>query len=153
MFALTAMCGDLLSAKAQTQSTAQPAKVREVEFIYHTAITGMNPKAHSVEAWIPLPREDQFQQVSGVRLDSPAQVEVINQPTGDNRIAHLSSAVPPSGSILLTLRFKVRRVEESADLAAAQTKIPEPTGGTFAGYLGPDRLVPIDGQIKVVSAK
>jgi transglutaminase-like putative cysteine protease len=153
MFALTVMDGDLLSAKSQTQSTVQPAKVREVEFIYHTDLTGMNPKAHSVEAWIPLPRDDQFQQVSGVKFDSPAQVEVINQPAGGNRIAHLSAAVPPSGAIPVTVRFKVRRVEESADLAEAQARIPEPTGGVFAGYLGPDRLVPIDGQIKVVSAK
>jgi len=153
MFALMVMDGDLLSAKAQTQSTVQPAKVREVEFIYHTDLTGMNPKAHSVEAWIPLPRDDQFQQVSGIKFDSPAQVEVINQPSGGNRIAHLSAAVPPSGAIPVTVRFKVRRVEESADLAEAQAKIPEPTGGMFAGYLGPDRLVPIDGQIKVVSAK
>jgi len=153
MFVLTVVDGGLLSAKAQTQSTIQPAQLREVEFTYQTDLIGMNPKAHSVEAWIPLPREDQFQQVSGVKVDSPAQVEVINQPTSGNRIAHLSGAVPPSGSIPVTIRFKVRRVEESADLAQAQAKIPEPTGGAFAGYLGPDRLVPIDGQIKVVSAK
>ena len=35
----------------------------------------------------------------------------------------------------------------------ARANIPEPTGGTFASYLGPDRLVPIDGEIKLVSAK
>jgi hypothetical protein len=47
----------------------------------------------------------------------------------------------------------VRRVEESADLEKAQANIPEPTGAEFAAYLGPDRLVPIDGKIKLVSAK
>ena len=47
----------------------------------------------------------------------------------------------------------MRRIEESADLAKAQANIPEPTGGSFDSYLGPDRLVPIDGQIKLVSAK
>jgi hypothetical protein len=153
MFVLTVVGGDLLSAQARTQSAVEPAKVREVEFIYHTDLTGMNPNAHSVEAWIPLPREDRFQQVSGVKLDSPAHVEVVNQPNSGNRIAHLSATVPPSGSIPVTIRFKVRRVEESADLAKAQANIPEPTGGGFASYLGPDRLVPIDGQIRVVSAK
>src|SRR6516165_6375 len=153
IFVLTLVDGGLLSAKAQTPSAVQPARVREVDFIYHTDLTGMNPKAHRVEAWIPLPREDRFQQVSGVKLDSPAHVEVVDQPTSGNRLAHLSASVPPSGSIPVTIRFKVRRVEESADLAQAQATIPEPTGGAFASYLGPDRLVPIDGQIKVVSAK
>jgi transglutaminase-like putative cysteine protease len=153
IFVLTVVEVDLLRAKAQTRSVVEPAKVREVDFIYHTDLTRMNPKAHRIEAWIPLPREDQFQQVSQVRFDSPAHVEVINQPTGGNRVAHLSAPVPPSGSIPVTIRFRVRRVEESADLAEARANIPEPTGGTFASYLGPDRLVPIDGQIKAVSAK
>ncbi|MBV8136284.1 MAG: hypothetical protein JO121_11735, partial [Deltaproteobacteria bacterium] len=153
IFLLTVADGGFLSARAQTPSAVQPAKVREVDFSYHTDLTGLSPKAHSVEAWIPLPRQDRFQQVSGVKIDSPAHVEVVDQPTSGNRLAHLSATVPPSGSIPVTIRFKVRRVEESADLAQAQANIPEPTGGEFASYLGPDRLVPIDGQIKVVSAK
>jgi len=150
---VTLVYGDLLSARAQTRSALQPTMIREVEFIYHTDLTGINPKAHGVEGWIPLPRVDRFQQVSRVTLNSPAHVEVVNQPTGGNLVVHLSAGVPPSGSIPLTIRFRVRRVEESADLERAQANIPEPTGGPFANYLGPDRLVPIDGPIKLVSAK
>ncbi len=152
-FVLTLVNVDLLSAKAQTQSAPQPAKVREVDFTYHTELTGIDPKAQRVEAWIPLPREDRFQQVSGLSIDSPAHVEVVKQPSGGNRVAHLSATAPPSGSIPVTIRFKVRRVEEAADMEKAQANIPEPTDGPFASYLGPDRLVPIDGQIKQVSAK
>jgi len=152
-FALTLVNVDFLSAQGQTQSGAERAKVREVDFTYHTELTGINPQAHRVEAWIPLPREDRFQQVSGLKLDSPVRVELVNQPTGGNRVAHLSSEAPPSGSIPVTIRFNVRRVEESADMGKAQAKTPEPTGGAFTSYLGPDRLVPIDGQIKLASAK
>ena len=142
-----------LRAKAQTQSEPQPAKMRDVDFTYHTEITGINPNAHRVEAWIPLPREDRYQQVSWVRLYSPVHVEVVNQPTGGNRVAHLSAPAPASGSIPVTIRFKVRRIQESADIEKAQADIPEPAGGAFASYLSPDRLVPIDGQIKLVSSK
>jgi hypothetical protein len=151
--ALTLVNVELLSAKVQTQSAPQPARVREVDFTYHTELTGINPKAHRVEAWIPLPREDRFQQVSGLRLDSPAHAEMVDQPNGGNRVAHLSANAPPSGSIPVTIGFHVRRVEESADLEKAQANIPEPTGAEFAAYLGPNRLVPIDGKIKLVSAK
>ena len=76
-FALMLVNVDLLSAGAQTQSAPPPAKVREVDFTYHTEITGIDPKVHRVEAWIPLPREDRFQQVNDLRIDSPAQVEVV----------------------------------------------------------------------------
>jgi hypothetical protein len=128
-FALTLVNVDLFRAKAESQSAPQPAKVREVDFTYHTEFTGISPKAHRVEAWIPLPREDRFQQVSGLRLNSPAHVEVVNQPTGGNRVAHLFAKVPPSGSIPVTIRFNVRRIEESADMEKARANIPEPTGG------------------------
>jgi hypothetical protein len=37
--ALTLVNVELLSAKAQTQSAPQPAKVREVDFTYHTELT------------------------------------------------------------------------------------------------------------------
>jgi transglutaminase-like putative cysteine protease len=153
VFALILVNVDFLSAKAQTQSEPQPAKAREVDFTYHTEITGIDPNAHRVEAWIPLPREDRFQQVSEVRLDSPVHIELVTQPTGGNRVAHLSATPPPSGSIPVTISFRVRRVEESADIEKAQAKVPEPTDGAFGSYLGPDRLVPIDGEIKLVSAK
>jgi transglutaminase-like putative cysteine protease len=143
---------DLLTAKAETHSESQPSKVREVDFTYHTDLTGIDPKAHHVEAWIPLPREDRFQSVSEIRLDSPAHVEVVSQPAGGNRVAHLyATTIPPSGSIPVTIRFKVRRVEESAEMEKAQANLPP--DAAFAEYLGPDRLVPIDGQIKLVSAK
>src|SRR5258708_6110893 len=127
-FALTIVNVDLLSANAQTRSVPQPAKVREVDFTYLTELTGIDPKAHRVEAWIPLPREDRFQQVSGLSINSPAQVEVVSQPTGGNRVAHLSATVPPPGSIPVTIRFKVRRVEESRGLEQAPASIPDPTG-------------------------
>ena len=46
-FALTLVNVDLFNARAQTQSAPQPAKVREVDFTYHTEITGIDPKAPS----------------------------------------------------------------------------------------------------------
>jgi hypothetical protein len=35
----------------------------------------------------------------------------------------------------------------------SNSPIPRFVGGAFASYLGPDRLVPIDGQITLVGAK
>src|ERR1700692_2219437 len=97
--ALTLVNVDLFSARAQTQPPPQPAKVREVDFTYHTEITGIDPKVHRVEACIPLPRANRVQQLSELRIYSPAQVEVVNQPTGGNCVVHLVAKVPPSGSI------------------------------------------------------
>jgi hypothetical protein len=93
--ALALLNVDLVGAQTQTQSTSQPAKVREVDFIYHPEITEISPNARRVEAWILLPR-NRFQQLSRLTVGSPAYVEVIEQPIGGNRVAHLSAAAPAS---------------------------------------------------------
>jgi transglutaminase-like putative cysteine protease len=142
---------ETLSLGAGAEST--PSKVREVEFTYHTDIGGIDPKANKIEAWIPLPRDDRFQKVGELVIDSPVHAEVIEQPTGGNRVAHLSAKGPLPASIPVTIRFKVRRIEEAADQALAQRRLPEPRDGKFASYLRPDRLVPIDGEIIQVSAR
>jgi transglutaminase-like putative cysteine protease len=141
------------SAAGRAESSAPPRQARTVEFTYHTDLTGIDPKAHEVEAWIPLPRQGSFQTVSDLAIDGPAHTEVIDQPAGGNRVAHFSVSGPLPAAIPVTIRFKVLRVEESSDLVKAQRNLPEPRAGKFAGFLGPDRLVPIDGQITKVSAK
>ncbi len=143
----------LLRAIAEAESAGAPSTERKVTFVYHTEITVNNQKANHVEAWIPLPRQDRFQRVSAVAIDSPVRVDVIDQPTGGNRVAHLSVNAPVPHSIPVAIRFNVRRVEERADLAEAKRALPEPRGGTFAADLGADRLIPIDGEIAQVSAR
>ncbi len=39
------------------------------------------------------------------------------------------------------------------NLERAQRNIPEPSGGKFAEFLGPDKLVPLNGRIAQVSDK
>jgi transglutaminase-like putative cysteine protease len=143
-------CG---AVNAASQAPTPPDKVRVVEFTYHTDLTGIDPRAHRVEAWIPLPREERFQRVSEIKIDSPAHTEIVAQSAYHNRVVHLSASAPLAASIPVTIRFKVRRAEESADLSMAQRNLPEPRDGKFAAYLGPDRLVPIGGEITQVSAR
>jgi transglutaminase-like putative cysteine protease len=143
----------LLGATAKAELSAPPHQVREVELTYHTDLTGIDPNAHRIEVWIPLPREDSFQRISGISINGPAHAEVIDQPTGGNSIVHFSATSPLAVSIPVTIRCKVRRVEEAPDLLKAQRNLPEPRSGEFVSVLGPDRLVPIDGEISMVSAR
>ncbi len=143
----------LIIALFSAPSAAAPAAVREVEFTYHADIAGIDPNSSRVEVWIPIPRNDRFQRADGISIDTPARVEIVDQPSNGNRIAHLSMAAPLPRSIPVTIRFRVRRVEETADLSKARRDLPEPRDGKFAVSLRPDRLVPIDGKIAQLSAK
>ena len=111
-----------------------------------------NPSAKKFEAWIPLPREDAFQQVRQLKIETPVHFEIVDQGANGNRVAHLEASAPLPKSVPFTMTFTVTRREEAADMVAAARDIPEPTDGNFAAYLEPNKLVPLTGRIAQVSA-
>ncbi len=142
----------LSSAVHAATDATQPDRQRDFRFTYRTEIA-IAPGSNHVAAWIPLPREDQFQRISGLEIDTPVHHEIVDQNHNGNRVLHLDSSAPLPASIPVTVRFDVKRAEESANLERAQRNIPEPSGGKFAEFLSPDQLVPLDGRIAQVSNK
>jgi transglutaminase-like putative cysteine protease len=127
-----------------------PDRQRDFRFTYHSEIA-IAPGSNHLEAWIPLPREDQFQRISGLEVDTPVHHEIVDQNHNGNRVLHLDASAPLPAAIPVTVHFQVKRLEETANLERAQRNIPEPSGGKFAEFLGPDKLVPLDGRIAQVS--
>ena len=131
---------------------AQAAPSHSFNFTYHADIPISNPSAKKVEAWIPLPREDAFQRVRNVKIDTPAHFEIVDQHSNGNRLAHIEALAALPAAIPVTITFTVTRHEEAADMVAAARNIPEPIDGRFSVYLEPNRLVPLTGRIAQVSA-
>jgi transglutaminase-like putative cysteine protease len=140
-----------VGAFASAARSAEPDRIRQVEFTYYTTIR-VGPGARRLEAWIPLPREDAYQSVSDISIDTPLRYRIVRQPSDSNSVVYLDAAAPIPVEFTVTLRFRVTRIEEAADLAKARRDLGEPRDGAFARFLGPDRLVPIDGRIAQVSA-
>jgi transglutaminase-like putative cysteine protease len=130
---------------------APPSTLREFHFTYHADIPVQNRAAQKVEAWVPLPRDDSFQHVSDLKIDTPAHVRIVEQPKFHNRLAYLDAEAPLPASIPVTVSFVVTRHEEAPSMIVAARPLPEPTGGPFADYLGPDKMVPLNGRIAAVS--
>ena len=142
----------LLLLCAGVSAESQPDRLRSFDFTYHADIPVSNASAKKFEAWIPLPREDAFQQVRQLKIDTPVHFEIVDQGANGNRVAHLEASAPLPASVPFTMTFAVTRREEAADMVAAARDIPEPTDGNFAAYLEPNKLVPLTGRIAQVSA-
>ncbi|HUA35111.1 MAG TPA: transglutaminase domain-containing protein [Candidatus Binataceae bacterium] len=134
-----------------TPAGSPPSKLREFQFTYHADIPVTNQSARKIEAWIPLPRDDAFQQVTDLKIDSPVPTRIVDQPVNGNRVAYLEASAPLPATIPVTVSFVVTRHEEAADMVRAARPLPEPTDGAFAQYLGPNKLVPVDGRIAQIS--
>ena len=144
-----------IAAAASPIIAAQPAegpdRVRDVEFTYHAEINGIEKSARVIEVWVPLPRKDKSQSVSGLSIESPMHVEKIAQGADGNSIAYFKATAPLPASIPITVSFQVHRTEQSADLLKAQNG-SEAADGDKSKYLRPDNLVPTGGKITEVSA-
>ena len=142
----------LLFLCAGVRAESQPDRLRSFDFTYHADIPVSNASAKKFEAWIPLPREDAFQQVRQLKIETPVHFEIVDQGANGNRVAHLEASAPLPASVPFTMTFTVTRREEAADMVAAARDIPEPSDGNFAAYLEPNKLVPLTGRIAQVSA-
>jgi transglutaminase-like putative cysteine protease len=150
-FAMLAVIATVAAA-APTSDATPPDRQRDFRFTYHSEIA-IPAGANHVEAWIPLPREDQFQRITSLNVDTPVHHEIVEQNHNGNRLLHLEASAPVPASIPVTLSFEVKRSEEAPNLERAQRNVPEPSGDEFAEFLGPDKLVPLDGRIAQVSNK
>jgi len=140
------------TAPALQMTTAPPDRVRDVAFQYHAEIAGIDRTAHLVEAWVPLPHSDKFQRISGLVIDSSITPQIIEGSGGGNSVAYFKASAPLPASIHLTINFRARRIEQSADLLKAAQAPSELPRVELAEFVRPYRLVPINGKIAEVSA-
>ncbi len=130
-----------------------PSRERHVRFSYVTEIGPIDPSAQSLKIWIPLPREDAFQHVTGISVESALPSRIVDQKSDGNRLVFIEAKGRLPQTIVVKLTADVVRRQESADLRKAAAGRAEPADGAFAEYVRPDALVPTTGRIAKVSAQ
>ena len=119
---------------------------RNFEFEYKAVVKDIPAGTQKVEVWIPVPHDDDWQQIRSLRVESPGHYDIATGPLG-NRMLHLTIAQPKDATIPVTMQFEAIRREH------IQTRLTQATGGdlpkeNLAQYLKPDRLVPLDDKIR-----
>ncbi|HKN00436.1 MAG TPA: transglutaminase-like domain-containing protein [Candidatus Binataceae bacterium] len=133
--------------------SAPRSRERHVRFSYVTEIGPIDPNAQSLKIWIPLPREDAFQHVTGISVESALSSRIVDQKNDGNRLVFIEAKGQLPQTIVVKLSADVVRRQESADLRKAAAGRTEPIDGGSAEFLRPDALVPTTGRIAQVSAQ
>ena len=138
----------LFFASAPRASAVAPRE-RSFEFEYKATVKEIPAGAGRVDFWIPVPHDDPFQKITGLKIDSPYPYSIDTAQNG-NKVLHIGLSDPPRAGFTVTMRFRAVRREH------VQEHLVEPArpdrSGKFraeeARWLGPDRLVPLDGKIR-----
>jgi transglutaminase-like putative cysteine protease len=148
-------------ATTATPAPAAPAAdllaPRSFVFTSTTTIPAGAAAAQSVDAWIPLPRSNGYQEVTLLQagLDEPDaawrpaafMVETTSDAASGNAMLHLHLPRCEHPAFTVSVRAQVVRRQASADGR------PDGSGlADVAASLRPDRLVPLDGRIAEIAA-
>jgi len=117
---------------------------RTFRFTYSVAVQDIPDGAHKLSIWIPVPKTDRHQEVLSLEVKAPLEYAITQEKRYGNRLLHLSAAAPLPKAIELQLETVVAR--RAYSVLAEKSRLldddpPKPQD------LGPDALVPIDGEI------
>ena len=140
-FAVVIFCGACYPA-----GTA--LRTRRFAFEYKAFVKDLPAGTKRVDLWVPVPHDDPYQQIRDLRIDSPYSYKIVVAPDG-NTMLHISLENPKEPEFAVTLSLDAAREEhQQPRLSNGDRLARDEDPKELAQWLKPDRLVPIDGQIR-----
>lgn len=123
-------------------------KTREFHFEYTATLKGIPAGVKHLDLWLPIPHSDEFQHISNLQIASPFPYTEAAGSNG-NEILHLSVDQTAAAGFSVRVSLDCLRKEHiQARLAGGPPLAQDEDAAALSQYLRPDRLVPIDGQIR-----
>src|SRR5687767_9960969 len=127
----------------------KPASVRKFSIEYVGKISEVPQETKKLRVWFPLPQDSTAQKITDLTFSSPPKFGT--EPKYGNRIAYWEIDSPKT-SQEITMRFNCERKEIVSDLAKLDTD-GKATPAQFATFLGPDKLVLVDEEMRTMAAE
>jgi transglutaminase-like putative cysteine protease len=130
-------------------NAARPqSRVRRFHFEYKAILKDISLGAKHIDVWVPVPHDDAYQQIKTLRIDSPYSYKVASDSHGDSML-HVSIDQPKESTFGIAMSLDVTRTEHiQSRLSGGSPREHEEDPKELAQYLKPDRLVPLDDQIR-----
>jgi|KBSMisStaDraftv2_1062788.scaffolds.fasta_scaffold34906_2 hypothetical protein len=130
-----------------SHSAANKPRVRTFHLEYKANLSGLSGGAKRVDLWVPVPHHDPWQHVTNLTVQSTNTYEIAKAANG-NEILHIG-VNNPTALVTVSISLEAARNEHiQPALRGEQVAIQNESQRQLAVYLKPDRLVPIDEQIR-----
>jgi transglutaminase-like putative cysteine protease len=127
-----------------TAALASAQATRSFSLDYKAELKKIPAGTKRLELWLPVPHDDAWQRIGGLRIDCPYPHSVA---TGEHGNQMLHAVIDkPEGTVDVSMSLDATRKEHIQSISQAVLKRDE-DAAQLGQYLKPDRLVPIDGQI------
>jgi transglutaminase-like putative cysteine protease len=127
---------------------ASSPRTRAFHFEYKANLKDIPAGVQHLDLWMPAPHNDSWQEIANLRIQSPVAYGVAQGPNG-NMIFHLRLDHPHARDLTVAMTFDAVRQEHiQSRLSGGAPLSKDEDPAALAQYLKPDRLVPIDDQIR-----
>jgi hypothetical protein len=138
----------LIAAAAASDTLPPEPRAPTFQMEYRATVKDTPADAKRLDLWVPLPRDDPYQQSTGLRIDAGQSFQITASLDG-NRMVHLAIASPHENVLTLKTGFNATREEHGQSrLSGGPPPARKEDPADLAKYLRPDRLVPLDDQIR-----
>ncbi len=142
----------LLAATACRSRPAGPFPSTGTFDVEHRISVPVQQGAAQVRVWFPLPRVEDGQTVSDLKIEAPSGWTEASDDHG-NRYVYAAVAAPKE-PVVVTTRFRVARAEQRGVLEPGQTRpLTDAEKQQHAALLGSDQHVVVDGEIRELAAR
>ncbi|MEW6730046.1 MAG: transglutaminase domain-containing protein [Acidobacteriota bacterium] len=139
--------------QADGDSASTQPKQRSFEFTY-TASVNIPEGAHSAALWLPVPKSDAYQEITGMRVNSSYPISLYTDPEYNNSILHVAAKAPKAGLFSVEMTIQARRREHiNRPNVALKASDADPIDPLMPRWLQPDKLVPINQRIRDLAAE
>jgi transglutaminase-like putative cysteine protease len=139
------------SARTAPGHTGESVASRSFHFESVVHVPELPAGTHELRLWIPLPYEDAYQSISGLRIESPVKYRIRREGEYGDRYAYMTIRVGRVKTPFdIRVSFDATRFEHRVNLGPAGD--PQPGAVVLpVRFLQADRLVPVDGMIADLS--
>ena len=129
-------------------ATQPEPRTRSFHLEYKAIVQGIPPGTKHMDLWVPVPHDDSYQRIENLSIDSPYPYRITTGEHG-NTTAYVSVDDPKETSFSITMNLDATRKEHiQTRLYAGPPLAHDEDPAELAEYLKPDRLVPLDDQIR-----
>jgi transglutaminase-like putative cysteine protease len=121
---------------------------RAFHFQYAVTVQDIPVGVKHVDLWLPVPHGDEYQQIENLKIDSPYSYKIAATDAG-NKVLHIGLDKPLENIFTMRLSLDAVRQEHiQSRLYGGPPLAQDESEAELAPYLKPDRLVPLDDQIR-----
>ena len=120
---------------------------RALELSYSVTVKDIPENSGEVSIWLPLPRSNTVQELIDFRIPDDVPYTILTDEELNNKFLYfrLPCEQAEKSEVSIAATFQVKR--RSYSKRGRDDDIPLDTDDSFKRFLGPNRLVPIDGKI------